>query len=279
MPEYERHLPFSMSSKDSEKYAPLIASCKEKVECCVHEQAVLNAEAGFGGFLINGLVESDGDAGRDALGKAGLRPVLAFVEGFLVLADPTPIDETPGPKPFDLSSHKALLANHAHAIEKIDDDANRDHTHLRAAQRPKHCKRIWDLNRAARVEMRSLFSTKLFLSTPKALAKARRFSRPEYIDASAGGQRIPGQMWKTEGYFEDVVWPEHVIAHEWFIKSGEDGQMAEGPPTSKGVFVCDGGSEDDVMEKVEWALEVILSEMARTEGVARDQARRAVGSD
>jgi len=46
---------------------------------------------------------------------------------------------------------------------------------------------------------------KLFLPTSKATAKTRRFRRLEYMDPPSGS-RFSAQGWKTEGYFENVVW-------------------------------------------------------------------------
>ncbi|KAH8803158.1 hypothetical protein F5884DRAFT_804590 [Xylogone sp. PMI_703] len=63
---------------------------------------------------------------------------------------------------------------------------------------------------AAAREIFNMIDIKLFLDISRTKAKAQRFSRPEYRDPLAGGTRKPGQWWKTEGYFESVVWKEYL---------------------------------------------------------------------
>ncbi|RFU33543.1 hypothetical protein B7463_g2827, partial [Scytalidium lignicola] len=63
---------------------------------------------------------------------------------------------------------------------------------------------------AAAREVFDMIDLKLFLQIERNEAKARRFRRPEYCDPSVGGTRKVGQLWKTEGYFESVVWKEHL---------------------------------------------------------------------
>lgn len=64
--------------------------------------------------------------------------------------------------------------------------------------------------------MQDSYDIKLFLSATKDKSIVRRFANPEYIDHPQGS-RMPGQMWKTEGFFEHVVWENHLDAHQWLI--------------------------------------------------------------
>ncbi|RAL62991.1 hypothetical protein DID88_004078 [Monilinia fructigena] len=73
------------------------------------------------------------------------------------------------------------------------------------------------------------FDVKLFLPTSKEVAKHRRLSRFPYVDFPAGG-RHPGQMWKSEGYFDDVVWKGYEDSFDWLLKGGEKENV-------NGVFV------------------------------------------
>ncbi|KAH8667484.1 hypothetical protein BGZ60DRAFT_515816 [Tricladium varicosporioides] len=110
------------------------------------------------------------------------------------------------------------------------------------------CMRDW------RQELMSLIEIPLFLPTSREAAKARRFSRNIYRDAHLGGRRLPGQMWKSEGYFEEVVWQGYRKEFGWLIDTDGDGR---GEDSRMGVWVR--GKEDaGVEESVEWAVSVIL---------------------
>jgi len=105
-----------------------------------------------------------------------------------------------------------------------------------------------------------LFDIKLFLSTKRQVAKSRRFSRSVYQDAPKGG-RHPGQMWKTEGYFEGVAWVNYRNEHGFLFQEGdvEKGALLDAPG---GIFVR---SEIDagIVGTVKWATDVILEELGR----------------
>lgn len=57
----------------------------------------------------------------------------------------------------------------------------------------------------AREELMGLFDVCLFLPAEKEDARKRRFERKAYVDTEKGDLREPGQMWRSEGYFEDIV--------------------------------------------------------------------------
>jgi uridine kinase len=106
----------------------------------------------------------------------------------------------------------------------------------------------------------NLFDIKLFLPITKSLAKARRFSRAPYIDEPEGS-REPGQMWKTEGYFKGVAWPNYLKEHDWLM--GGDGDVRSKEGKKMGVDVrpgADWGPE----ETMRWAVERILGHLERT---------------
>ncbi|KAB8302154.1 hypothetical protein EYC80_005602 [Monilinia laxa] len=93
------------------------------------------------------------------------------------------------------------------------------------------------------------FDVKLFLPTSKEVAKHRRLSRFPYVDFPTGG-RHPGQMWKSEGYFDDVVWKGYEDSFDWLLKGGEKENV-------NGVFVRP-TFDDTVENTVEWATDMIL---------------------
>lgn len=75
-------------------------------------------------------------------------------------------------------------------------------------------------------------------------------------------------MWKTEGYFGDVVWRNHVRDCECILDFGDDGgEGGGGDGEADGsvlVRPMDVGGEDGeggVRETVEWAVGVILEQM------------------
>ncbi|KAG4028200.1 hypothetical protein MFRU_023g00370 [Monilinia fructicola] len=102
------------------------------------------------------------------------------------------------------------------------------------------------------------FDVKLFLPTSKEVAKHRRLSRLPYVDFPAGG-RHPGQMWKSEGYFDDVVWKGYEDSYDWLLKGG-------GKENVNVNEVCVRPTFDDTVENtVEWAIDIIL-EVLSTRG-------------
>ncbi|KAJ2902738.1 hypothetical protein MKZ38_000164 [Zalerion maritima] len=80
----------------------------------------------------------------------------------------------------------------------------------------------------------SLATLSLFLPVARAVSRARRFSLHAYRDGPPPGPPSPppptasrkhGQTWRTEGYFDEVAWPNYSTLHSHLL--------ARGPP-SKG---------------------------------------------
>ncbi|TGO62746.1 hypothetical protein BOTNAR_0109g00220 [Botryotinia narcissicola] len=117
----------------------------------------------------------------------------------------------------------------------------------------------------AKAALMQEFDIKLFLPTSKEVAKERRLSRFPYIDFPAGG-RFPGQMWKSEGYFEEVVWKGYEDSFDWLLRE-------TGRENVDGVFVRT--TVDDTVENtVCWAVDIILQFLkAGSELVSKDNAR------
>ncbi|KAH6671665.1 hypothetical protein B0J14DRAFT_543155 [Halenospora varia] len=114
--------------------------------------------------------------------------------------------------------------------------------------------------RGWREELTSLIQIPLFLPTSKEVAKARRFARNVYVDAHLGGGRHPGQMWKSEGYFERVAWEGYKREFGWLIQ--DDGVKGKEENEGKKLGVWIREKEDaGVEETVEWAVGVVLKEL------------------
>lgn len=64
--------------------------------------------------------------------------------------------------------------------------------------------------------VRERLDWKLFLRLSHDTAKSRRFSRQGY-----GAEAKPREFWKTEDYFEKMVWPNYVTAHAPFFENGD----------------------------------------------------------
>ena len=97
----------------------------------------------------------------------------------------------------------------------------------------------------------------IFLPTSKTVAKERRFSRKAYLDAPEG-ERLPGQMWKGEGYFEEVVWKDYLDEFGWILDQLVDGKVSAKSEKVDGVWVRTG--EDVGIEKtVRWAVRTVVA--------------------
>lgn len=224
--------------KDMDEFSDLIGKMREKVFIWIKEQSVLKAEARFGGCVVRGPIKNDGkkDGTTEGNGKETLRPQFVFVEGFLLLAPPAPSDDK---KVFDISTEKAKIEKYTTQLEtlsaellakyNIDAEIEGERDVIEA--------QLWATNLAAKDHLQDLFDVKLFLNTSKAEAKRRRFERAIYTDAPAGG-RLPGQMWKSEGYFEEAVWKGFEESYGWLLESGAANE-GEGKElvSENGVFV------------------------------------------
>jgi uridine kinase len=105
----------------------------------------------------------------------------------------------------------------------------------------------------------------IFLPTSKTAAKKRRFSRLPYKDPPEG-DRVPGQMWMSEGYFEDVAWAGYLEEFGWLLKRLVHGRIpgcrARDRETWRvdGVWVRD-GDDVGVEETLRWAVGLLLEEV------------------
>jgi uridine kinase len=113
-----------------------------------------------------------------------------------------------------------------------------------------------------------LFDIKLFVSAAKDAVKKRRFSRPVYTDQPKG-QRLAGQMWKTEGYFDEIVWGHFEEEHAWMFT--DDGAKKQGIHVQKEM-------DASIEETVEWAVDAILAEMGRECAEKRAEKGRKVAA-
>jgi hypothetical protein len=218
-------------------------------------------------------------------------PALCFVEGFLLFSDPDATDEqyVPYENNFDSMNDNTVTPYDVLALN---------------IRRPKICRPLttdssdYSSHNIAPTRIPTLtenkalmnkFDIKIFLPTSNGVAKARRFSRKPYMDYPLGSRR-EGELWKTEGYFNGVVWPNYERFHRWLLTGSKD------EPRDREFRVIDDAKSlaDDVAsiesrcnhwqrgdihvrevdavveDTVRWAVTVILVELSK-----RAQARRA----
>ncbi|KAL3419905.1 Nicotinamide riboside kinase [Phlyctema vagabunda] len=117
---------------------------------------------------------------------------------------------------------------------------------------------------------------KLFIPTTKETARQRRFLRPAYVDVRHSGTRAAGEMWKTEGYFEDVAWANYVKESKWILdgdhpgafKDTEEGRGKASDIGFEGSHILVSPLVDvDMGAMMEWAIRVILEELNDLMGV------------
>ncbi|CAD6448268.1 f7c36df7-a3db-44b9-80e7-82873dcce956 [Sclerotinia trifoliorum] len=161
-----------------------------------------------------------------------------FVEGFLLFSKSKPPDH--GSLEFLENTGKPS----AEVPEDLQMIAKKDFTFME-----KELTRMKEESTLSKEALMEEFDIKLFLPTSKDVAKQRRMSRFPYVDFPAGG-RHPGQMWKSEGYFDEVVWKGYEDSFSWLLKE-------TGKECINGVFVRT--TVDDTVENtVEWAVDIIL---------------------
>ncbi|PMD46787.1 hypothetical protein L207DRAFT_577632 [Hyaloscypha variabilis F] len=161
----------------------------------------------------------------------------------------------------DLQTHLRTLTSISHQLAQSSDISS-----PLEAQRTLTESKIQSLNLTCKRAMSSLFSAKLWLSTSAAAAKERRFSRQVYMDVKEGGMREPGQMWKTEGYWEQVAWRNYVKEHEWLVGKDGEGEMGG---VREGVYVR--AQDLGVEDTVRWAVGSVLEELRKFWGVGGEE--------
>lgn len=107
-------------------------------------------------------------------------------------------------------------------------------------------------------EIRDRLDCRLFVRLSHKEAKHRRMTRPQY-----GIEAKEGEFWKTEDYFEEMVWRNYVEQHSEFFEGGDvQGKVDEVRCKDLEVVVQD-GIDVDVETTLRWAVDAILEAMRR----------------
>ena len=98
----------------------------------------------------------------------------------------------------------------------------------------------------------------LFLRLSHATAKQRRFSRQGY-----GSEARPGEFWKTEDYFEKVVWRNYVAQHAQFFEGGNvEGNVHAGKCQDLGIEILP-GLDQPLEVSLPWATDQIIEALEK----------------
>ncbi|KAG0650210.1 hypothetical protein D0Z07_3104 [Hyphodiscus hymeniophilus] len=148
-------------------------------------------------------------------GRKVARPLMLIVEGFLLLPDPYLSPVSPDVGSSSSSENRPLSSPSPENTPGLRSSKRNSSYAILAARKAA----FKNTNEKAREVLMDQFNVKLFLPTSKDQAKKRRFARPCYIDRP-DGQRDAGEMWKTEGYFEEVAWAHYEKEHKWLFRDG-----------------------------------------------------------
>ena len=102
--------------------------------------------------------------------------------------------------------------------------------------------------------IRERLDGKLFLTLHHAEAKRRRLTRPSY-----GPEAKEGEFWKTEDYFEKMVWRNYVEQHADLFEGGNvEGDIDSNLCNARGISVqteTNSGGEQTLI----WAVDTLIS--------------------
>jgi hypothetical protein len=197
-------------------------------------------------------------------------PKMVIIESFLLLSDPAIIslgDSNPNTTRL-LQVFHTFLQKMQYLSTRLADRGDIDEE--LEQEREGHEKNIQTINGVCKRGMMERFHCKLWLSTSEHAAKSRRFERAAYLDRSEGGLREPGQLWKTEGYFDQITWTNHLDSHKWLI--GEDGGdeiVSELGAYKAGIHLR--AQDLRVEDTVRWAVGITLDEMKKLSGLGEKE--------
>ncbi|PQE03583.1 hypothetical protein CJF31_00010135 [Rutstroemia sp. NJR-2017a BVV2] len=214
--------------KLAEDHADLIHIMREKVASFCRPQTAMNGETqvSYG--------ESKGQKTAELTYSHWI-----FVEGFLLFSKDVTSNDVDWEEETDESDEDLYAEVDERLKPAVKDEVKR----LKA-----EAKQVSQEGAIAKRTLMNTFDIKLFLPTSKEVAKKRRLTRLPYVDEPIGRRKL-GQMWKTEGYFEDVVWRGYEKDFDWLLTKAGQREV-------NGVFVR--AVDASIKDTVHWAVEVIL---------------------
>jgi nicotinamide/nicotinate riboside kinase len=104
-----------------------------------------------------------------------------------------------------------------------------------------------------RSDVRTMLDGRLFVRLDHQEARRRRLTRPNY-----GAEAKKGEFWKTEDYFEKMVWRNYVEQHGDLFEDGNvEGSIDREVCRSRGIAVQD-GTNVKVEPFLSWAVDTVI---------------------
>lgn len=95
---------------------------------------------------------------------------------------------------------------------------------------------------------------KLFIRLDHQEARRRRLTRPSY-----GSEAQDGEFWKTEDYFEKIVWRNYVEQHAHLFEDGNvEGNIDKKVCREKGIVVQE-LMNMEIAQTLGWGVDVVIS--------------------
>ena len=95
---------------------------------------------------------------------------------------------------------------------------------------------------------------KLFIRLDHQEARRRRMTRPSY-----GSEAQDGEFWKTEDYFEKIVWRNYVEQHAHLFEDGNvEGSIDKKVCREKGIMLQE-AMNMEIVQTLGWAVDVVIS--------------------
>lgn len=95
---------------------------------------------------------------------------------------------------------------------------------------------------------------KLFIRLDHQEARRRRMTRPTY-----GSEAQDGEFWKTEDYFEKIVWRNYVEQHAHLFENGNaEGRVDKKVCREKGIVLQE-AMNMEIVQTLGWAVDVVIS--------------------
>lgn len=103
-------------------------------------------------------------------------------------------------------------------------------------------------------EIRRRLDCRLFLRLSHEEARRRRLGRPSYgVKATK-----EGEFWKTEEYFEEVVWRNYVEMHGELFRGGDVEGKADGEVCGERGIAMQEEINGDMSRTLKWAVDVVV---------------------
>lgn len=103
-------------------------------------------------------------------------------------------------------------------------------------------------------EVRRRLNGKLFVRLDHQEARRRRLTRPSY-----GAEAKKDEFWKTEDYFEKMVWRNHVEQHADLFENGNvEGEIDKKVCSERGIAVQE-AMNVEMGQTLNWAVDVVIS--------------------